>query len=222
MFVSNSVKSVACALLAVAGSVGTSMVAQANTNAFYVPSFRGEAGSAVAGWDFFTVGYGTPGNAPDLAGSTATSARLAQLNPDAFVTGSGNIYNQPSVSSFTISYTASAALSFVVLQTRTIGTELDYSSVSLSYAGGTLAGVRTELARDPFVGQGPGAIVSSAWTWDLSGVKTSDLTISFKGDGPSVSFDSATLDVRTTPEPGTWALLLVGLAAGGFFWRRTR
>jgi len=85
-----------------------------------------------------------------------------------------------------------------------------------------IAGTRTELDRAPFVGQGPGAIVSSAWTWNLSGVNTSDLTISFKADGPSLSFDSATLDVKTAPEPGTWALLILGLAAGGLALRRSR
>lgn len=102
----------------------------------------------------------------------------------------------------------------MVVQARTIGTELNYSSVSLSYTGGNLAGIRTELDRAPFVGQGSGAIVSSAWTWDLDGLNISEFTISFQADGPSLSFDSATLDVKTIPEPGAWALLLIGLSAG--------
>ncbi len=222
MFVSNSTKSFGRAALAGVVLWAAAGLTHANTNAFYVPSFRGEAGSTAAGWDFFTVGVGAPGNAPDLAGSTATTARLTQLQADAFVVGSGNIYNQPSVSSFVINYTAGARIDTVILQTRTVGAELDYSSVALTYAGGSLAGTRTELDRAPFVGQGPGSIVSSAWTWNLSGVDTSDLTISFKADGPSLSFDSATLDVKTLPEPGTWALLILGLAAGGLALRRSR
>lgn len=200
----------------VAGCLTPALTTHGGTNAFYVPSFRGEPGSAAAGWDFFTVGFGLPGNAPDLVGSTATTARLAQLDPAGFVTGSGNIYNQPNASSFVINYTAGAAIDLVVLQTRTLGTELDYSSVSLSYPGGIVPGIRAELDRAPFVGQGPGAIVSSAWTFNLSGLNASDISIAFKADGPSLSFDSATLDVKTVPEPGTWALLATGFI--GLVW----
>ena len=49
-----------------------------------------------------------------------------------------------------------------------------------------------------------------------------DVTITLAAAGPSVSFDSATLDVRTIPEPGTWALLLCGLAGGGLLLRQRR
>ncbi len=204
-------------ILALALSAGTTL---AGTNAFVVPSFRNSSGSVVAGWDKFTVAVGAPGNAPDLAGSSATSARFFQNQADAFITGTGNIYNQPSASSFTVSYSAGAPIGLVVLQTRTIGTELDYSSVTLSYSGGTLSAPRVELDRTDFVGQGPGANVSSEWTWNLTGLPASDLTINFLAAGPSVSFDSATLDVQTTPEPGTWALLVTGLIAGGVLLRR--
>jgi len=206
----------------VAGILSASWAVQGNTNAFYVPSFRGEPGATAAGWDFFTVGFGAPGNAPDLSGSTATTARLTQLDPAAFVTGGGNIYNQPNVASFVINYSAGATIDRVVLQARTVGAELDYSSVALSYTGGSLAGSYVELARGPFVGQGPGAIVSSAWTWDLSGLGATDFTIAFKAAEPSLSFDSATLDVKTVPEPGTVALMISGLTAGGFLLRRRR
>ena len=209
-------------LLTVATSAVAALAVQGATNGFYVPTFRGEAGSADAGWDRFTVGVGAPGNTPDLLGSTATGARLTQLEPQAFVTGSGNIYNQDGISSFSINYTAGASISAVVFQARAIGTELDYSSVRLNYAGGNLVGAYAELERAPFVGQGPGAIVSSAWTWDLSGLNASEFTITLAAAGPSVSFDSATLDVRTIPEPGTWALLLCGLAGGGLLLRQRR
>ena len=193
---------------------------QASTNAFVVPSFRGAPGSAVAGWENFTVAVGAPGNSPDLPGSTATTARLIQNQADAFITGTGNIYNQPSASSFTVSYAAGVPLGLVVFQARTVGTELDYSSIALTYSGGTLTTPQVELSRAPFVGQGPGAIVSSEWTWNLTGLNASALSINFIASGPSVSFDSATLDVQTTPEPGAWALLLAGLAAGCFHFRR--
>ena len=205
-----------------AGGLLAAGLATAATNGFYVPSFRGTPGSSVAGWDQFTVGVGAPGNRPDLAGSTATPARLTQFDPAGFVTGGGNIYNQPNASVFSVTYNVGTPVDQVVFQTRSVGAELDYSSVQLSYAGGAapLLGIRTELERGPFVGQGPGAIVSSAWTWSLAGLGASDLTISFRAAEPSLSFDSATLDVKTVPEPGTWALLVTGMAVGWGLSRR--
>lgn len=167
--------------------------ARAGTNGFVVPIFRGQPGSEFAGWERFTFGSGT-NNTPDIAGST-TNAGLLQLDPAAFVTGSGNIYNLSGASRFRIRYQQPFPLNTVVLQARTLGAELDYASVRLVFeSNGTnvsLSAERIELDR----GTAQGVNVSSKWEWDLSGHSAAVFAIEFDAAGPSLSFDSATLDV---------------------------
>lgn len=165
----------------------------AATNGFVVPSFRGSANSESGYWEIFTDPYGAPGNLPDQPGAT-TDAVLTQSNTNAFLTGSGNIYNL-STSAFTLADATPFALGTVVLQARTVGSELDYNSVSLVYSndGGaqTLAPLfRYELNRTA----GQGFSVSSLWQWDLTGLGVSNYSIAFNAAGPSLSFDSMTLD----------------------------
>jgi len=78
---------------------------------------------------------------------------------------------------------------------RTIGSEVDYNSVVLIYSdvNGThsLAPLfRYELNRA--VSQGYS--VSSLWQWDLTGLVVSNFSLAFNAAGPSMSFDSLTLD----------------------------
>ena len=165
----------------------------AATNGFIVPSFRGSANSQSGYWETFSVPYGSPGNPPDQPGATAIAA-LTQTDTNALLTGGGNIYNL-STSFFTLTNTTPFALGTVVLQTRTIGNELDYNSVLLVCADGgglhSLAPLfRYELNR----AAGQGYSVSSLWQWDLTGLDVSNYSISFNAAGPSTSFDSLTLD----------------------------
>ncbi|MFO1511926.1 MAG: hypothetical protein U1F83_03275 [Verrucomicrobiota bacterium] len=165
----------------------------AATNGFVVPLFRGSANSQSGYWETFSVPYGSPGNLPDQPGAT-TTAVLTQTNSNAFLTGSSNIYNL-STSSFTLTNSTPFTLGTVVLQTRTIGSELDYNSVVLIYADGSgthsLAPLfRYELNR----AAGNGYSVSSLWQWDLTGLGVSSYGIEFNASGPSMSFDSMTLD----------------------------
>ena len=201
-------------------TVGVSALA---SQAFFVaPDFRGAGGGAYAlyaGWESFTVpitSVATPQkNSPDLVGSTSL-ASLAQYNELASLTGTGNLYNQNGVSSFEVGY---AGLGFrgadkVVLQVRTLGSELNYDSFRLEYGATSLTGTRTELERTSF-GPPPGTpgsgfSVTSSIAWELPENPTGPLTIKFQSADVSVSFDSANLDVRLVPEPSTWALLGLG------------
>lgn len=163
------------------------------TNGFVVPSFRGTASSEAGYWEVFSVPVGAPGNLPDQPGAT-TDAVLTQTNSNGFLTGSGNIYNL-STSSFTLTDSTPFTLGTVVLQTRTIGSEVDYNSVSLTYsnASGTHALAplfRYELNR----ALSQGYSVSSLWQWDLTGLGVTNYSILFNAAGPSMSFDSLTLD----------------------------
>lgn len=168
--------------------------AHAGTNGFVVPSFRGSANSQAGYWETFTVPVGTPGNPTDRPGGT-TGAVLTQSDTNAFLTGSGNIYNLSGLSAFKLADTPPFTLGTVVLQTRTIGSELDYNSVSLVYSNGSgthsLAPLfRYELNRTA----GQGFNVSSLWQWDLTGLGVSNYSIVFNAGGASLSFDSLTLD----------------------------
>jgi len=195
----------------------------AGTNGFYVPSFRGETGAKAALWETFTVPVGAPGNAPNLGNDP--TARVTQSDPGAFVTGTGNIYNMPSASAFSVSYSGSSPSGLVVFQTRTFGTELDYAGLRLNFNGGSSVASRTETDRVA-VGEpgqpGSGFFVSSAWQWDLTSLNVSSYTISFSAAEPSLSFDSTSLDTQVVPEPSTMALLAAGAAAVILGFRRKR
>jgi len=200
-------------LLLLASSVPAT---QASTNNFHVPFFRGTADSEAGYWENFSVAVGQPGNLADKPGTT-TGAVLVQKDPGAFLTGSLNIYNVERISEFELTDSTPFTLGTVVLQTRTLGSELLYSGVTLSYEGEVgLVDLpplsRLELDRGTILG----ASVSSLYQWDLTGLGVTDYKISFKADGASLSFDALTLDswsqMAVVPEPSTAALAACGVA----------
>ncbi len=187
-----SFKRVLVALLLALGCFSGSRLAAA-TNGFVVPSFRGAGGSQMGYWEVFTVASGDPGNAPDSSSAT-TQARLFQINTNAFLTGSGNIYNQD-VSQFQLVDETPFALGTVILQTRTAGTEVARDSMVLVYlddgAEVRLAPQsRYELNRT----SGQGFNVSMLWQWNLTGRNVKEYRVEFAAAGSSLSFDSLTLD----------------------------
>ena len=166
------------------------------TNGFFVPFFRGSANSQAGYWENFSVPIGAPGNLADRPGAT-TAAVLTQFDTNAFLTGSGNIYNLTGVSVFTLSNSTPFTLGTAVLQARTLGSEIDYDSVMLIYTNGSgqhsiapLRRVELNRGNQP----GLGATVSSLWQWNLSGLNVSSYVISFRAAAASLSFDSLTLD----------------------------
>ena len=131
---------------ATAAVLAAAFPASAGTNGFLVPSFRGTAGAEAGYWETFAVVIGIPGNVPDKAGAT-TGAVLTQNQTNAIPTGSGNIYNVVATSDFTVSDAVPTALGTVVLQTRTLGTELEYGSALLHFTNDLGAQTLTPLAR---------------------------------------------------------------------------
>ncbi len=215
---------------------GTAVIAWlpavAATNTLSIPFYRGNTGAESAGWDHFTVATDNGiGNSPDLGGNAA--AHLIQLDPNAAVLGSGNIYNQAGLSRFEIRDTANAPVGFVDFNVRTLGSELDYNSIRLTYDIGAglqeISAPRLELERVTFGPPGPGggAAVTSLVEWNLSGLGVSSFAIKFNAADVSVSLDSATIDTLSAsqtalvPEPQTWALLAAGTALlATAAWRR--
>ena len=185
-----------CRIISVLIAFAAFHVASAGTNGFLVPPFRGSAASEAGYWEIFTVPIGLPGNVADRAGST-TGAILAQNDTNAFLTGSGNIYNLNGASAFTLADSTPFSVGTVVLQTRALGSELDYPSIFLTYTNESgehsLEPVlRAELNRG--TQPGLGITVSFLWQWDLSGLNVSSYVISFRAAAPSLSFDALTLD----------------------------
>lgn len=209
------------------GVAGIAASAYANTSFFVAPSFRGGPYSTFAGWEIFTTPVGAPGNLGDIVGSTA-QATLTQSDALASITGTGNLYNQNGVSSFELKYSNLDArnIDTVVLQVRSVGSELNYDSFRLEYGATSLAGTRTELERTPFGGPpgtpGSGVSVTSSYTWKLDENPNSPLTLKFTAADVSVSFDAAHLDIHAVPEPSTWALLGLGASALVVLQRRRR
>ena len=159
---------------------------------------------------------GAPGNLAARPGAT-TGALLTQFDSLGFITGSGNLYNLDGISSFSLTDSTTFTLGTVVLQARTLGSELDYNSVLLTYNDGTgtqsLSPLfHTELDRGTILG----ASVSSLWQWDLSGRNVDSYSITFSAAAPSLSFDSMTLDTfdqfTQVPEPSTYAIAGLGFA----------
>jgi len=226
-----------CAAAVVAVVMGASGLA---SGAFISDPFSGHAGDeAGAAWDDFTpTGMAVDaGDAfgPDL-GTTPTGNEgdfsLVLVSGMAATTSTANIYSGAGAMEFSVAsgYTGNFStttnpIQTVVFQVRTQGTELDYSSISLTYNGSiSLApSFSSELSRTTIVSPGGAtSVVDYAVQFDLSGVSLSslDFAVGFATAGPHSSLDavqldfsSAALTASVVPEPAAW--MLVGLGGAG-------
>lgn len=196
-------------------SLAVISAAQASTNNFVVPTFRGQPDSEIGFWERFTVAYGAPGNTADQPDGTSGAVVTQTLSSSAFATGSGNLYDPSAPMGFILTDTTPFVLGTVVLQVRTLGSELAYEEVRLTWADGAgmqvlFPGTRQELDR----GTVAGASVSTLWQWDLQGRGITEYTVSFGTHDSSLSLDAITLDTwagfTSVPEPTPYGLLGVG------------
>jgi hypothetical protein len=189
--------------------------AQAATNNFIAPAFRGQPNSEAGYWEVFSVAYGPPGNTADQAGSNSGAILTQTASPSAFTTGSGNIYDPVAITAFRVTDATPFTLGTVVLQVRSLGSEVDYDAVRLTYIDGFGAhalepNLRLELDRGTILG----ASVSALWQWDLQGLNVTDYSLSFASADPSLSLDAVTVDTwdqfMVIPEPSSVTLLFLG------------
>lgn len=192
---------------------------------FDVPFFRGSAGSIYAGWESFTIPVGGD-NAPTDPASNTTSAFVRQTNPGAIIAGSGNLYSSFNVPNFEVGFNGSGTpVSFLVIQVRTQGLELDWNNVALDWTGfggsGTLGATRTELYRD--VQSAPGGAsfdIISRFDFDLTGALFDSFTLTLPSVNQLISLDRVELDIGYIPTPGTGVAGLLALGAVGARRRR--
>lgn len=186
--------------------------ARADITTFVAPPFRGGVGTQSAYWDIFSSAYNGANSPNGIApgGTTLANATITQtLDPTAFLTGGGNVYDFAASTGFRLDYSAGTSLGQVVFETRTLGSEIDYGAVALTYNNGTgpISLPATRIALPDALGG-----VTSEWTWDLSALGVNTFSIGFSAAAPSMSFDAATLDIAVVPEPSTFALCGLGVA----------
>jgi hypothetical protein len=162
-----------------------------------VPSFRGSPGSEFAGW--LNTCQATAPNQPDEAASTTNDATLTQLDPNAVVTISCNLYNFRAVSRFRIDDRAPGSLQEVVLQVQAVGTPIDPLSYRLAYFD-----AQSQLRELLPTTSGPLlAPEETIVTWDLAalGEDVRSYSLSFQALGTSCSLSHVQLDTRSAPRP---------------------
>lgn len=177
---------------------------------------RGNPLSTYDEWDVFTVATGAPGNGPDVASiNQGATGRITQNVPGAFITGGGNIYSFAVATDFDLTRNlmnlGTGADTRIVLQLRTLGSDLDLGSVLLDYDGGTqqlAATGYTEVDRITLGGFG-GDQVDHLFYWDIINFNPATINISFAAASSSLSLDRVALD-SYVPEPGSLALLGLG------------
>ena len=154
---------------------------------FAVPDWADNANARFSQWLNFTSAHGEPGNSPDVEGSNA-GGLLTQSVPGAVITGSGNIYNPAAPSVFLLAHESdSSSYETVVLQTKIIG-DMDAENVALEYEkDGQTESIEVpsvEIARES---GGFGDTIIYQWTWNLSDIGLTRISIRFGAAGAHAS-----------------------------------
>lgn len=174
--------------------VALALHAKTNAAEFAVPDWADNTNARFSQWLNFTSARGEPGNRPDVEGSNA-GGLLTQSVPGAIVTSSGNIYNPAASSMFLLTHEYDSSYQTVVLQTKIIG-DIDTENVALEYEKeGQTESIITpavEIARES---GGFGDTIIYQWTWNLSGLGLTRLSIRFGAAGTHASLASVRLDI---------------------------
>jgi hypothetical protein len=192
------------------------------------PSFRGQAGTASAYWNYtFTNAVGganvatsvAPGGLM-LANAAITETATSSPSSNNPMLDAGGIYGFFTIASYTVSYSDTGAnfpdgIGNVTFQYY--GSTFDPTSALLTYASTTMAPTSYTL----FASDGGGDTYEYSWNLPLSADVTS-FNITFNASGPHSYLQAGALDlspanITPTPEPGTWALTGLGLGLAGIY-----
>ncbi len=183
---------------------------------------RGDAGTVYQHWDVFsdddTVTPNIQDSTPDIGNIGPGGAELRETTGAPFLTGGGNIYSPTAMTAFEVDIDGFGDTGLpvrVALQTRILGTEIDYGAVLLNGIG---FDSRTELGRVALGGFG-GSQVDTLFLWTLPAGSTV-FSFAFQSDGSSMSLDQLAVDVAPVPLP--LPVLLFGSGLAGLALRARR
>jgi hypothetical protein len=210
------------AYLALGSAFALSIAVPARADFIDPPWVRGSENTTYQAWDVFTDPTGP--NAPDIADENSNGTATVQNSAaSAFVTGGGNIYSFAEALSITVSLPnfglGDGYITSIILQVRSLGTEIDPASVTLTSDGGTPIQYQSfqEIDRQDLGGFG-GAQVDNWYRWDVAG-NASSYQINFAGLESSLSLDRVAVDSLVTlsavPEPSSVVLAAMGLISIG-------
>lgn len=215
----------ACAALSAVTAAGS---AQAST---IVLDFEG-VGNFAAVNEFYNGGSDSAGNSGTDYGISFSTTSLGIIDSDAG--GGGNFANEPSADTVLFFLSGGAATMNVAAGFET-GFSFFYSSAaagSVSVYDG-LNGTGTLLASLALPAQFSvgcsGDPTGSYCNWTNIGVAFSGVarSVNFGGSADFIAFDDVTLGSTiagggAVPEPGTWAMMLLGFGAIGYSMRRRK
>lgn len=188
---------------------------------------RGDAATVYQFWDIFGdddgnppfPGGSLPPNPPNPITDATPDTSFGPAGTNAITETGGRAFLTPNIYSFAFPTTFEMDIAGfgdtgspvrVALQIRTLGTELDATSVLLD---GTAPTTQTELSRTSSIFNGqPSDIVDTLFLWTLSEGQ-SNYAFSFAASGSSMSLDQVAVDVAPVPLPAPLALMAAGVAA---------
>lgn len=181
-----------------------------------IAPWAGGANSQFAQWDSFSSAYGGL-NLPDAPGSAAFS--LMNFSPDAFITGSGNIYGPGSPLYVMVMGSALAGQTpfQVVANIATGGNFIPAGGVSLVFFNNLGNSITINPASTEVRAESPtppaGAARTTAFVFDTTAVTfaSTGFRLQINGAPANMALDAVRLDLGYVPGPG--ALALAGIAA---------